>query len=540
MLAVGGDLDVDRDDRADRAALRRRAGRRRARRGPTSPSPRLTAERRGSRTTTRWRPLPAVAARLAGARPGRRLRRLPAVRACWPRCSPTATRPGWSSGWCSATASSPASAATSAFMGDPFDVRDPTALLLAGAPAARRRRSTRCCARVDEEMDRLATDGADRRRAGPHPGPDGDPPAARHRRGARPGAARWRCSSSSAATPSCSTSCPGWSARSPRSRSRAAAATLRPERRAVRRGHPAVPGGARSEPGEPRSRERRPGAGSAGLEPRSRVRLAAAEVAEREPCSQRADRDRRPPARGAAGRGCGCGCRSPRRTPTWPGRRCCSAQTLLSGTAERCPACRSPPSCRRSAAGSPPALDPDRLMLSGDGLVTGLDRMLEILADVLTGATLPGRRGGHRAGPAGRPDPGGAEPAGAPGPRRAAAADLRPHPYAVQTPEPGAGPRGPAGGAARAARRAGAPGRRGAGAGRRRAAGARRWTPPRRPWSAGPAPAGTVDAAARPAAGARPAAAGRPARRRCSPRCGSRCRRCPAPTPTTPRCSWPT
>ena len=34
-------------------------------------------------------------------------------------------------------------------------------------------------------------------------------------------------------------------------------------------------------------------------------------------------------------------------------------------------------------------VDPDRLMLSGAGLVTGLDRMLEILADVLTDASYP-------------------------------------------------------------------------------------------------------------------------------------------------------
>ncbi|HEX2773107.1 MAG TPA: pitrilysin family protein [Micromonosporaceae bacterium] len=35
------------------------------------------------------------------------------------------------------------------------------------------------------------------------------------------------------------------------------------------------------------------------------------------------------------------------------------------------------------------SVDPDRLMVSGNGLVTGLGRILEILADVLTGATYP-------------------------------------------------------------------------------------------------------------------------------------------------------
>jgi zinc protease len=35
-------------------------------------------------------------------------------------------------------------------------------------------------------------------------------------------------------------------------------------------------------------------------------------------------------------------------------------------------------------------LDPDRLMISGNALVSGLDRLLEILAEVLTGASYPG------------------------------------------------------------------------------------------------------------------------------------------------------
>ncbi|WP_213452598.1 M16 family metallopeptidase [Rhizomonospora bruguierae] len=35
-------------------------------------------------------------------------------------------------------------------------------------------------------------------------------------------------------------------------------------------------------------------------------------------------------------------------------------------------------------------LDPDRLLISGNGLVSGLDRLLELLAEVLTGAAYPG------------------------------------------------------------------------------------------------------------------------------------------------------
>ena len=44
-------------------------------------------------------------------------------------------------------------------MGDPFDVRDPTALLLQVHLPAGGDRSTRSLRAVDEELDRLATDG---------------------------------------------------------------------------------------------------------------------------------------------------------------------------------------------------------------------------------------------------------------------------------------------------------------------------------------------------------------------------------------------
>ena len=138
--------------------------------------------------------------------------------------------------------------------------------------------------------------------------------------------------------------------------------------------------------------------------------------------------------------------------------------------------------------------------------------MLELLAEVLTGADVPGRRGRHRAGPAGRPDPGGAEPARAPGPGGAAQADVRPPPVRGADPGAGAGPRGRArrscarctpSGCTRPARcwcwsatssRSG------------------RWTPPSgrsASWS-GAGPDGRAAAGA--AAGARAAAAGRPAR----------------------------
>ncbi|RKN39901.1 M16 family metallopeptidase [Micromonospora endolithica] len=64
------------------------------------------------------------------------------------------------------------------------------------------------------------------------------------------------------------------------------------------------------------------------------------------------------------------------------------AQTLLSGT-ESMTSVQIAAELQRVGGGLNAGIDPDRLMLSGAGLVTGLDRMLEILADVLTGATYP-------------------------------------------------------------------------------------------------------------------------------------------------------
>ncbi|MEU4640287.1 pitrilysin family protein [Micromonospora sp. NPDC023814] len=64
------------------------------------------------------------------------------------------------------------------------------------------------------------------------------------------------------------------------------------------------------------------------------------------------------------------------------------AQTLLSGT-EGMSSVQIAAELQKVGGGLSAGIDPDRLMLSGAGLVTGLDRMLEILADVLTGATYP-------------------------------------------------------------------------------------------------------------------------------------------------------
>ncbi|MFG2108601.1 M16 family metallopeptidase [Micromonospora chersina] len=64
------------------------------------------------------------------------------------------------------------------------------------------------------------------------------------------------------------------------------------------------------------------------------------------------------------------------------------AQTLLSGTQTHT-ATQLAAELQKVGGGLSAGVDPDRLMLSGASLVTGLDRMLELLADVLTGATYP-------------------------------------------------------------------------------------------------------------------------------------------------------
>ncbi|MGK5742655.1 M16 family metallopeptidase [Micromonospora sp. URMC 103] len=64
------------------------------------------------------------------------------------------------------------------------------------------------------------------------------------------------------------------------------------------------------------------------------------------------------------------------------------SQTLLSGTSTMT-SVQIAAELQKVGGGLSAGVDPDRLMLSGASLVTGLDRMLEILAEVLTGATYP-------------------------------------------------------------------------------------------------------------------------------------------------------
>jgi len=64
------------------------------------------------------------------------------------------------------------------------------------------------------------------------------------------------------------------------------------------------------------------------------------------------------------------------------------SQTLLSGTAEMT-SVQLAAELQKVGGGLSAGLDADRLLVSGTGLVTGLDRILELLAEVLTGATYP-------------------------------------------------------------------------------------------------------------------------------------------------------
>jgi zinc protease len=111
------------------------------------------------------------------------------------------------------------------------------------------------------------------------------------------------------------------------------------------------------------------------------------------------------------------------------------ADTLLSGTAQMSNV--EIAAALQSVGGALGAgVDPDRLLISGNGLVTGLDRILEILAQVLTGATYPEQEvATERDRLAERIHVARSQPA-----HLARVALLRrlygTHPYAVQTPEP--------------------------------------------------------------------------------------------------------
>ena len=136
-------------------ALRRRPASRPSRSVRTSTSRRRRPSVATS-TSTRSRPRPRSP--WAGGCPTRTTSMPTSRSSSSARCSRPATRPGCAGGWCSRTGSPATSAPTSAFMEDAFDVRNPTAFLVEAhhggdVPA------DRVVAAIDEELDRVATEG---------------------------------------------------------------------------------------------------------------------------------------------------------------------------------------------------------------------------------------------------------------------------------------------------------------------------------------------------------------------------------------------
>jgi zinc protease len=117
------------------------------------------------------------------------------------------------------------------------------------------------------------------------------------------------------------------------------------------------------------------------------------------------------------------------------GRAAVLTQTLLSGTADLT-VNEIAAELQKVGGGLSAGADPDRLLLSGNALVGGLDRLLSMMADVLTGATYPaGEVSTERARLADRIRVAQSQPA-----HMAREALLKrvygKHPYAVQTPTP--------------------------------------------------------------------------------------------------------
>jgi predicted Zn-dependent peptidase len=111
------------------------------------------------------------------------------------------------------------------------------------------------------------------------------------------------------------------------------------------------------------------------------------------------------------------------------------SQTMLSGTADMSTVDIAA-ALQEVGGGLAVGVDPDRLLVSGNSLSTGLPRLLEVLAGVLTGATYPsGEVNAERDRLADRIEMAASQPAHAA--RKALLRRLYgTHPYAVQTPEP--------------------------------------------------------------------------------------------------------
>ncbi len=163
-------------------------------------------------------------------------------------------------------------------------------------------------------------------------------------------------------------------------------------------------------------------------------------------------------------------------------------QTILSGTSTMSTVDIAA-ELQKVGGGLSAGADPDRLLISGNALVVGLDRLLDILADVLTDAAYPNEEvGTERARLVDRIRVAQSQPS-----HLARVALLKrmygKHPYAVQTPTPEQVEAVGRGRPAHPARRAGPPGRRDAGTRRRHRRRRRRSPPP-----SGPSPSGTATA----------------------------------------------
>ena len=210
--------------------------------------------------------------------------------------------------------------------------------------------------------------------------------------------------------------------------------------------------------------------------------------------------------------------------PPFVARAALLSQTLFSGTADMSTVDIA--AALQTVGGALSAgVDPDRLLVSGNGLASGLDRILEILADVLRGATYPeGEVTTERARLIDRIQVAQSQPS-----HLARVALLR-RMYGdapVRRADAGHRRRRRAGHGrtGRAARRAAAPGRGDAGHRRRHRRRGRRWTWPRRRSAPGTAPAPGEELPPVPRAARRARSCWRTGRARCSRRCGWRCPR---------------
>ena len=419
---------------------------------------------------------------------------------CSPRCSPTATRPAWSSGWSSATARSPASAATSASWATSSTCATPRRCCCRRTcrPAAT---WTRCCAPSTRSWTGWPTDGLapgelarTQARMATHLLRDIDAVLGR----ALPMAVLEQQRGDAELL----NDLPRLVGEVTEAQIVAAAATLRPERRAIRR-----------RASQERTRDwplsrtwNRPASSSCRSRPSGPSANGLTVIAIRRAAVPLVELRLRVPVRARR---------------RWPAPPCCR-QALFTGTSTMS-SIDIAAELQAVGGGLAAGLDPDRLLITGNALAAGLDRMLEILAERADRRrrTRPRRSPPSGSGSSTRSRSRRASRPTWPAPRCCERMYGR-HPYAVQTPEPEQVRAVRPGAAARAARRPGPPGRRHAGARRRHQPGEGASTPPRRRSTAGPAPAATATCR-RPRRSSRARCCWSTGPARCSRRCGWRC-----------------